>query len=119
MQLIPLSTSLVTVGALGLWGCATAPQSAYTESRATVRAAEEVGAPDEPSAAYHLDLAKKQLAVAEPLVDGSNAERKQAAKVLARAEADAELALALAKTAELQTEARDIWAGIHELKNDR
>ncbi len=119
MKLIPLSTSLAVLSALGLSACANTPRDAYTQSAATVRAAEAVGAAEHPRASYHLELAKEQLAVAEPLVDGSNADRKAAAKVLARAEADAELALALAESAELEEEARDVWAGINELQKDR
>lgn len=119
MKLVPLSTSLAFLGAMSLTACASAPQTAYSDSQATIRAAEAVGAAEHPRASYHLNVAKKQLAAAEPLVDGSNEDKKLAAKVLARAEADAELAMQLAQTAETETEARDVWAGVHELKNDR
>lgn len=71
------------------------PVQKETDSRAAVRAAEEVGAESLPRSALYLDLAKQQIATAEKLM--KNGEQEQAALTLDRARADAELAIALAK----------------------
>lgn len=102
-----------------LTACATAPRQQLTNAEATVRAAEAVGAKDEPRASYHLKLAKDQIEVAKPLVEGSNKDRKTAAKVLDRAAADAELALSLAESTELQNEADKTWNEVRELQASR
>ncbi|MDX2019496.1 MAG: DUF4398 domain-containing protein [Deltaproteobacteria bacterium] len=71
------------------------PVQKETDSKAAVRAAEEVGAEGLPRSALYLDLAKQQIARAEKLM--KDGEQKQAELTLDRARADAELAIALAK----------------------
>lgn len=76
-------------------GCATtqaAPTDAIATSLAAVRGAEEAGAKDVPQAALHLQLAEEQIARAKATKDGAAAEA-----LAARANEDAELALALAR----------------------
>ena len=85
-----------TMLALGS-GCggAAPPLRGKTEAMAAIRAAREAGAADRPRAAYHLDLAEEQLRRAGALANrGLTAD---AGRMLQRAQADAELAAALAE----------------------
>jgi hypothetical protein len=92
--------------ALGVAGCASAPAptARMASSQATIRAAEAVGAERVPRAALHLKYARDQVAEAQTLIRADENER--AAAVLQRAEADAELALALTKEAQMRGEAQ-------------
>lgn len=80
------------------------PADRLASSEAAIRTAGEVGAGNEPKATLHLKLAKDQYEQAKALIkDGDN---KRADYVLRRAEADAELALALAKENNSKTDAQ-------------
>jgi hypothetical protein len=90
---------LTFVFAMLLAGCATtAPSGKSMEATAgSIRAAEELGAPRVPQASLHLQLAKEQSQHAKQLVaKGDNARAKLLMK---RANADAELAVALSRAA--------------------
>src|SRR5690606_25732344 len=92
-------TALAAVAALVL-GCASAPvpTEQMESSAATIRAAQEVGAADVPSAALHLQLAQEQMDFASNLIEsGGDDELRDAQLVLMRAKSDADLALALAR----------------------
>jgi hypothetical protein len=94
----------ICAAALGVAACAEpVPQERLQSTSAAIRAAEEVGAAREPNAALHLQLAKEQSERADRLIAGGD--RHQAALMLARAEADANLAVALARSSEEQHEA--------------
>ena len=85
-------------------GSAPRPTQQLVETRAALRAADEVGAKDVPQAQLYSKLAEDQAARAEKLIeDGDN---QEAANMLARAKADAELALALARKAKLEQQAQ-------------
>ena len=88
--------SIFLLGA-GLAACATSahPQSLEGPA-AAIRAAEEVGAAGIPAAALRLQLAKEQLERAKPMT--SEAEQPGAERLLLRSQADAELALAIARS---------------------
>ena len=87
-----------------LSGCAAAiPTERLQATSAAIRGAEEVGAPRVPQAALHLQLAKEQSQQAEKMI--ADGDREQAALVLMRAEADANLAIALARNVQEQHEA--------------
>jgi hypothetical protein len=89
-----LITTMVLFG-----GCATtsSPES-MEKSAATIRAAQEVGSSSVPKAALHVQLAREQSAHAKELLkSGGSDDRKQAESLFARAQADADLALALAR----------------------
>ncbi|RJO64292.1 MAG: DUF4398 domain-containing protein, partial [Myxococcales bacterium] len=73
-------------------GCASAPLRTEA-STSGIRAAEEVGAAEIPRASLHLQLAKEELEHAKGL--NTKGEEEKAASMLMRAEADAELAVAL------------------------
>jgi hypothetical protein len=94
---VPALAAAIAAAAL-LVGCATtseAPVERLVTSQATVRAAEEVGAGQSPRAAFHLRLAKEQLAEAKRMINAGNNE--EANVLLQRAAADAELSMALTK----------------------
>jgi hypothetical protein len=86
-------------------GCATAPipseKLAATEGAA--RAAEEFGANEHPEAQLYLKLAQEQLDEAKSRIERKDMDRVPA--LLARAQADAELALELSKSIEAKEEA--------------
>ena len=94
MRSIPWKPALVT---LSLVGCASAPAplKEVADSGAAIRSADEMGARDVPAAALHLQLAREHYDRARTLVKDD--EPTQARYALMRAEADAEVALALAK----------------------
>jgi hypothetical protein len=90
------------------------PEAQAAQSQAAISAAEAVGAQSYPKAALHLKMARDQVKTAELLMaDGDNDE---ANLVLQRAEADAELSLALAREEKLRAEAREAMKKIDELK---
>lgn len=86
------------VMAIFLGGCATAGPSGETmeATAASIRAAEELGAPRVPQASLHLQLAKEQSQHAKQLVAKGDGE--EAGSLMLRADADAELAVALARS---------------------
>ena len=101
-----LWTPLLGIGFLAIAaGCAAGVSNekiAATDS--SIRAAEELGAPKVPEASLHLQLAKEENEHAQKfLKDGDS---KHAEGQLMRAQADAELALALAREAPMQREAQ-------------
>jgi hypothetical protein len=71
------------------------PSLGAEDSAGAIRAAEEVGAAHSPEAALHLQLAKEQFEHARTLT--SPEDRPMSARLLLRARADADLALALTR----------------------
>jgi len=96
-------------------GCAAAPLKTEA-STSGIRAAEEVGAADVPQASLHLQLAKEELGRAKSLA--ANDEKDKADSMLARAEVDAELAVALSREDAEKTEARDAVERVRQLRQD-
>jgi hypothetical protein len=94
---------------LSVAGCAgqrviPVPTERRVEAEAALRAAEGSGAARVPEAARHLEFARQQIADAERLlVEG---EEEAAELRFMQAEADAELALALARSIPVQQQAR-------------
>ncbi|NUP12777.1 MAG: DUF4398 domain-containing protein [Polyangiaceae bacterium] len=107
---------LGVIGCAAVWsGCAsTLPAERVAAPRAAIRAAEEMGAYNVPRASLHLKLAKDQVAQADALIRDDEQER--AAWVLTRADADAELALLLAREQRVLEEAAAVRNQIHELQ---
>ncbi len=96
-------------------GCASTPL--HTEaSTSGIRAAEEVGADKVPEAALHLQLAKEELE--QSLVLNKNGDEDKAASLLTRAEADAELAVALSRSHDEKMEAEKAMERVHQLRRD-
>ena len=83
----------------GIAGCASTPvpNAKIASSEGAIRAAEETGSKNIPQAALHLKLAEEQLQTAKTLIREND--NKRAEYVLMRAQADAELAIALSHAA--------------------
>ena len=97
-------------------GGAAVPQDSLTAAQADVKGAEVGGAADNPQAALHLKLAKDQIEEAQKQIkDGDN---EAAARTLDRAQADAELALSLAKEAKAQGDASDATEQVGKLRKE-
>ena len=97
-------TLMLSLAVLGMTSCATVqiPPDRLESSEASIRGAEELGASGVPAARLHVQLAKDQTAQAKQMAaDGDD----RAGLVLARAEADAELALGLAREVAVHGEA--------------
>jgi hypothetical protein len=109
--------ALTVAGIALLTGCGSypAPTEHVVTSQASVRAAQEVGAQNNPQAALHLKLAQEQVTQAQQLMqDGEN---KRAEFVLLRAESDAELAVALARESSARAQAQQALDELRALKN--
>ena len=115
MTHVPKTTMLALAMATTSVPCATtALRSEPTTSE--IRAAQELGAPEVPTAALHLQLAKEQLATAEAL--SAKGDEEQADSMLERAQADAELAVALSHEDNEKNEANAAIARVRELRSD-
>lgn len=95
--------------------CASAPLRTDA-STSGIRAAEEVGAAEVPQASLHLQLAKEELAQAKKLQ--KNGDEEEAASMLTRAEADAELAVALSREDAEKLEAIAAVERVRQLRLD-
>jgi hypothetical protein len=101
--------------ALTVAGCGSAPVPAenVTQAKSSISAAEAVGAQSVPKSALHLKMAKDQVAQAEAMIQ--DGETEEAKLVLLRAQADAELALALAREASIRAEAQAAMKKVQDL----
>lgn len=96
-------------------GCSNTPLR--TEgSTSGIRAAEEAGADKVPQASLHLQLAKENLELAK--AQSGKGEKEQAASTLLKAEADAELAVALSHGDAERNEARAAIARVQQLRQE-
>jgi hypothetical protein len=95
-------------------GGAAVPQETLTAAQASVKGAEVGGANENPKAQLHLKLATEQIEKAKKLIeDGDN---EEAARLIDRAQADADLALALAEQAKALKDAKDADEQLGKLK---
>jgi hypothetical protein len=114
-----IATAVLLAAIVPTFACASAPTRQLSDTKAALRAAEEMNGQENPKAAYHLKLAQDQIAAAEKLIDGGdgdNDEMRDARRYLERAEADAELAIAYARTTELRTDAQRAWNEVETLR---
>lgn len=102
-------------GAAGC-GASAPPTHQLSRSQAEIRGAEEAGAQDTPKAALHLKMARDHVKNAEALI--VEKEYEDAALILKRAEADAQLAIALADEAEARAQAESAMRRVQELKRE-
>src|SRR5215471_13067004 len=104
---------------VALCGCASAPivLDRLPETEAPMRAAEELGAARVPQAALELKLAQDEVQQAKLLLNGGNKQRAEV--MLLRAQADAELAVALAREAPLQAEAKNAAEAVKTMQQSR
>ena len=96
-------------------GCASTPLRTEA-STSGIRAAEEVGAAKVPQASLNLQLAKEELDLARKLQ--AKNEKEQAASMLLRAEADAELAVTLSHGDAERLEAEKAIERVRQLRQD-
>jgi hypothetical protein len=96
--------------------CAGAPMPAerLASAESAARGATEVGAEGTPQASLHLKMARDQIAQAKSMM--SKGDNEAAAMVLTRAEADAELSLALAKETAARAEANAVIQEAQDLR---
>lgn len=112
-RIVPFLSAGLAIAAVT--GCSsTLPPDRIAEPRAAIRAATEMGAQNNPQAALHLKLAQDQVARADKLI--KDGDKDQAGWALMRADADAELALALAKEEKLKGEVGEAQKRIQDLK---
>lgn len=110
----PRLVPILLTGAF-LAGCATTPLETEPTTSG-IRAAEAVGAADVPRARYHLQLANEELTLAQKL--SKSGERERASSMLARAEADAEMAMLLAREDAEKTQASEAIEKVRQLRED-
>jgi hypothetical protein len=105
LRKLALGVILVGYVALGVaCGGAAVPQESLTAAQASVKGAEVGGANEDPKAQLHLKLANEQIEKAKKLIaDGDN---EEAARVIDRAQVDADLALTLAQQAKALRDAK-------------
>ena len=96
-------------------GCTSAPLRTEA-STSGIRAAEEAGAAKVPQASLHLQLAKEELELAKGLA--AKGEKENAASMLLRAEADAELAVVLSHGDAEKSEAMAAVERVRQLRQD-
>jgi outer membrane murein-binding lipoprotein Lpp len=107
------AVAVVTTGIVA--GCANAPLRTEA-STSGIRAAEEAGAAKVPQASLHLQLAREELDAAKSLA--AKGDKEKANSMLMRAEADAELAVALSRKDAEKLEAMEAVERARQLRND-
>jgi uncharacterized protein DUF4398 len=113
MRHISVSLALL-LSATACGGSFPAPRDQLASSEAALRAADVAGAPKSPQSALHLKRAKEQIEAARALM--ADEEYERADWTLKRAQADAELALAIAKQDSQKKEAAEAKEKLDELK---
>jgi hypothetical protein len=97
-------------------GCGSSPAINKEPSTSAISAAEEAGASKIPNASLYLQLAKEELENAKGLA--TNGDKEQAESMLLRAQADAELAVALSRGDADKTEATQAIERVRQLRQD-
>jgi len=95
-------------------GGAAVPQETLTAAQAAAKGAEVGGANADPKAQLHLKLANEQIEKAKKLIEAGDNE--EAARLVDRAQADADLALALAQQGKALRDAKDADEQLGKLK---
>ncbi len=99
-----------------LVGCggAAVPQEALSAAQAAVKGAEVAGAAEDPKAALHLKLSREGLDKAKALI--AEDRNEEARSAIDRAQADADLAIVLAKESRAKKEATETREQVEQLK---
>jgi hypothetical protein len=108
------SVSLALILGAACASTTTARNEKAESSSAAIRAADEVGASHNPDAALYLQLAKEEAEHARGVINPK--EKDRADRLLMRAQVDAELSLALARTESEKAEARSAIDKVKALK---
>lgn len=108
--------TVMTLSALALGACASVapPSERLVNAEAAIRGALEVDAAKVPRAGLHLKLAQEQVDKAKRYMQDDQNER--AALALRRAQADAELAIALKREHDTSEDARAAQAKVEKLR---
>ncbi len=115
MKHLKIGMTVLAIAALsGCASSATIPAEKLAAPQAAAEAAKEMGAAQIPEAKLHLQLANQQIEQAKELLDSGDKER--ALRLLNRANADAELAVALTKQRAAQRQALEAINQVAELK---
>jgi hypothetical protein len=111
-----LKANSLSVLVLAASGCATLmlPADRLERDEASIRAAEEMGAAGVPGARLHLQMAKDQTLAAKQLAAAGD---DRAVRMLSRAEADAELALGLAREVSVHGDAEKAKADLKTVQD--
>jgi hypothetical protein len=97
--------SIVTITGLGV-GCAAStppPSNEWAAAQADIGRAQAAGAPDQPDAKLHLQLAQEDQATGKRLFDQDN---KRATTLMALARTEAQLSFSLAREAQAEAQAK-------------
>ena len=97
-------------------GCSSPVVVNKEASTSAIRAAEEVGASNVASASLYLQLAKEELAKAK--IFETKGDKEQSESMLTRAQADAELAVALSRGDADKKEAAEALERVRKLRDD-
>ncbi len=97
-------------------GCGSAPAVDKEASTSAIRAAEEVGASNVPSASLYLQLAKEELVNAKGLAE--KGDKEKAESMLLRAQVDGELAVALSRSDADKKESAQAIERVRQLRQD-
>jgi uncharacterized protein DUF4398 len=110
-----IATATLLLAWLAGCGSYPPPTERMTTAEAAIRGAEEVNASQIPRAALHLKLAQEQTDKAKRLMEDGYNERAEL--TLKRAQADAELAIAISKEQEQVTRAHEAQAKLEAAKS--
>jgi regulator of protease activity HflC (stomatin/prohibitin superfamily) len=102
--------------AIAIIGCGSGPAMNKEASTSAIRAAEEAGATNVPTASLYLQLAKEQLEKAQALA--AKGDRAEAESMLLRAQADGELAVALSRGEADKKEATQAIERVQQLRKE-
>lgn len=104
--------------AFALSACASTqvPQQLTIDTAASIKSAENLSAEQIPEASLHLELARRGYAEANKLID--EGKKQEAHWALERAQADAELAVELAKAGDKRDEAQRELKRVRDLKKE-
>jgi regulator of protease activity HflC (stomatin/prohibitin superfamily) len=102
--------------AIAIIGCGSGPAMNKEASTSAIRAAEEAGATNVPTASLYLQLAKEQLEKAQALA--AKGDRAEAESMLLRAQADGELAVALSRGDADKKEATKAIERVQQLRKE-
>ncbi len=106
--------SVAVVTAVGCGGSFPPPSEKLSSAEAASRSARELGAEKDPKAALYLKYANEQIDTAKSLIAAG--ENRRAQEILDRANADAELAVQLAKENSTRAEANEAIEKVKALK---
>ncbi len=106
-------TCIIVAGALCVAGCGgsvPAPNSEYAQAQRDLGRAQE-GAAGVPDAELHIRLAQEDLSKAKVLMGDKSKENERAASLIARAQAEAELALQIGRDTHARTGLQQVQQG--------